>query len=68
MPGSERKPEVWTAADKPMLIIVIVDMRATVLSAGYRNRVLFVERVERWGPGIQATRENQCSAGKAEWA
>ena len=48
VPGSEKDPEGWTAADKFTVVLESSGFNATELSAYCWERGLFPEQVDRW--------------------
>ena len=57
VPGPEKEPEGWSAADKFTVVIETAGLNATELSAYCRERWLYQEQVERWRQASLITNE-----------
>jgi transposase-like protein len=53
VPGSEKEPEGWSAADKFMVVLETAGLNATELSAYCQEHGLFSEQVSRWRQAAQ---------------
>ena len=53
VPGSEKDPEGWTAADKFTVVLESAGFNSTEVSAYCRERGLFPEQVDRWQQSAQ---------------
>jgi hypothetical protein len=57
--ASEKEPDVWSAAEKFMVMLETAGSNATELSSYCRDRGLYPEQVERWRQAAQDVNDKQ---------
>ena len=57
MPASEKDPQGWSAADKFTVVLETAGFNAIELSAYWRERGLYTDRVDRWRQASQVANE-----------